>query len=237
MPWQRPSPQVQRADPAGRPDRPQPPAGMAARSSTARSWPRSPTDRRGPRTRRGDQPQQPGQPVLLGEPPTCATPAPRCRPNTGPEPLSIARELVRRGLDAATRWTPTASARGWRGAAFMEIAFDLTSDPAELHETARRVLAVDQRVRRRHLGLHRRTDRAGARRAHPRYSRRAAGDGRAASWTAHRYRRPAGRGPSRLRPDRRAHRGGHLERRTRPAISPGWTRPPRRSVRRPAHGR
>lgn len=54
-------------------------------------------------------------------------------PNTGPEPMNIARELVRRGLDAYT----LVAYRVGEGAAWrrlMEIAFELTSDPAELHE-------------------------------------------------------------------------------------------------------
>ncbi len=54
-------------------------------------------------------------------------------PNTGPEPIAIARELVRRGLTAYT----LDAYRVGEGAAWrrlMEIAFELTSDPAELHE-------------------------------------------------------------------------------------------------------
>lgn len=54
-------------------------------------------------------------------------------PNTGPEPLSIARELVRRGIDAF----PLDAYRVGEGVAWrrlMDIAFDLSSDPAELHE-------------------------------------------------------------------------------------------------------
>ncbi len=54
-------------------------------------------------------------------------------PNTGPEPLTIARELVRRGVDAF----PLDSYRVGEGVAWrrlMEIAFELTSDPAELHD-------------------------------------------------------------------------------------------------------
>ncbi|MBY0287570.1 MAG: PucR family transcriptional regulator [Mycobacteriaceae bacterium] len=54
-------------------------------------------------------------------------------PNTGPEPMNIARELVRRGLNAyvldAYR---VGEGVAWRR--LMEIAFELTSDPAELHE-------------------------------------------------------------------------------------------------------
>lgn len=54
-------------------------------------------------------------------------------PNTGPEPLTIARELVRRGIDAF----PLDAYRVGEGVAWrrlMEIAFELTSDPAELHD-------------------------------------------------------------------------------------------------------
>jgi DNA-binding PucR family transcriptional regulator len=54
-------------------------------------------------------------------------------PNTGPEPLNIARELVRRGVNAF----PLDAYRVGQGVAWrrlMEIAFELTSDPAELHE-------------------------------------------------------------------------------------------------------
>lgn len=53
--------------------------------------------------------------------------------NLGPEPLGIARDLVRRGLDAvaldAYRIGEGVAWRRW-----MEIAFELTSDPMELHE-------------------------------------------------------------------------------------------------------
>lgn len=54
-------------------------------------------------------------------------------PNTGPEPLNIARELVRRGVNAF----PLDAYRVGEGVAWrrlMEIAFELTSDPGELHE-------------------------------------------------------------------------------------------------------
>lgn len=54
-------------------------------------------------------------------------------PNTGPEPLSIARELVRRGVNAF----PLDAYRVGEGVAWrrlMEIAFELTSDAAELHD-------------------------------------------------------------------------------------------------------
>ncbi|QLL05931.1 PucR family transcriptional regulator [Mycobacterium vicinigordonae] len=54
-------------------------------------------------------------------------------PNTEPEPLNIAREVARRGL---TPYTLDAYRIGqgvaWRR--LMEIAFELTSDPTELHE-------------------------------------------------------------------------------------------------------
>lgn len=54
-------------------------------------------------------------------------------PNTGPEPMIIARELVRRGLDAfsldAYRIGESVAYRR-----LMEVAFELNSDPTELHE-------------------------------------------------------------------------------------------------------
>jgi DNA-binding PucR family transcriptional regulator len=54
-------------------------------------------------------------------------------PNTGPEPLNIARELVRRGLDAASLDAyRVGQGVAWRR--LMEIAFALTSAPADLHE-------------------------------------------------------------------------------------------------------
>ncbi|HET7739446.1 MAG TPA: PucR family transcriptional regulator, partial [Mycobacterium sp.] len=54
-------------------------------------------------------------------------------PNTGPEPLSIARELVRRGLNAYSLDAyRVGEGVAWRR--LMEIAFELTSDPTELHE-------------------------------------------------------------------------------------------------------
>ncbi|MGK2854369.1 MAG: PucR family transcriptional regulator [Microbacteriaceae bacterium] len=54
-------------------------------------------------------------------------------PNSGPEPLNIARELVRRGMNTF----PLDAYRVGEGVAWrrlMEIAFELTSDAAELHE-------------------------------------------------------------------------------------------------------
>jgi len=54
-------------------------------------------------------------------------------PNAGPEPLSVARELVRRGLDAyALDAYRVGEGVAWRR--LMQIAFELTSDPAELRE-------------------------------------------------------------------------------------------------------
>ena len=53
--------------------------------------------------------------------------------NTGPEPVTVARELVRRGLDAfALDAYRVGEGVAWRR--LMEIAFALTADPAELHE-------------------------------------------------------------------------------------------------------
>jgi DNA-binding PucR family transcriptional regulator len=58
------------------------------------------------------------------------TPVP---PNAGPEPMTVARELVRRGLDAfALDAYRVGEGIAWRR--LMRIAFELTSDPAELHE-------------------------------------------------------------------------------------------------------
>lgn len=54
-------------------------------------------------------------------------------PNTGPEPMNIAREVARRGLTAFTLDAyRVGEGVAWRR--LMEIAFELTSDPAELHE-------------------------------------------------------------------------------------------------------
>lgn len=54
-------------------------------------------------------------------------------PNTGSEPVVIARELARRGLDAFSLDAyRVGESVAWRR--LMDIAFDLTSDPAELHE-------------------------------------------------------------------------------------------------------
>jgi len=54
-------------------------------------------------------------------------------PNSGPEPMSVARELVRRGLDAFSLDAyRVGEGVAWRR--LMRIAFELTSDPAELHE-------------------------------------------------------------------------------------------------------
>lgn len=53
--------------------------------------------------------------------------------NTGPEPIWVARELVRRGLDAAALDAyRVGEGVAWRR--LMAIAFELTSDPAELQE-------------------------------------------------------------------------------------------------------
>ncbi|GJF12153.1 hypothetical protein NGTWS1803_21590 [Mycolicibacterium cyprinidarum] len=53
--------------------------------------------------------------------------------NSGAEPMIIARDLVRRGLDAFSLDAyRVGEGVAWRR--LMEIAFELTSDPAELHE-------------------------------------------------------------------------------------------------------
>ena len=54
-------------------------------------------------------------------------------PNIGPEPMTVARELVRRGFDAYSLDAyRVGEGVAWRR--LMDIAFELTSDPAELHE-------------------------------------------------------------------------------------------------------
>jgi DNA-binding PucR family transcriptional regulator len=54
-------------------------------------------------------------------------------PNTGLEPMSVVRELVRRGFDAYSLDAyRVGEGVAWRH--LMDIAFELTSDPAELHE-------------------------------------------------------------------------------------------------------
>jgi len=54
-------------------------------------------------------------------------------PNTGAEPLGVARDLVRRGLDSLSLDAyRVGEGVAWRR--LMEIAFALSSDPAELHE-------------------------------------------------------------------------------------------------------
>ena len=60
-------------------------------------------------------------------------PAAQVPPNPGPEPLTIARDLVRRGLDEGVlhAWRAGQNS-GWRQ--WMTIAFSLTSDAGELQE-------------------------------------------------------------------------------------------------------
>jgi DNA-binding PucR family transcriptional regulator len=60
-------------------------------------------------------------------------PAAQVPPNPGPEPLTIARDLVRRGLDEGVlhAWRAGQNS-GWRQ--WMRIAFSLTSDSEELQE-------------------------------------------------------------------------------------------------------
>ena len=54
-------------------------------------------------------------------------------PNTGLEPMTVGREVVRRGLDAYTLDAyRVGEGVAWRR--LMQVAFELTSDPAELHE-------------------------------------------------------------------------------------------------------
>lgn len=54
-------------------------------------------------------------------------------PNLGAEPMAVAREVVRRGLDSYSLDAyRVGEGVAWRR--LMEISFELTSDPAELHE-------------------------------------------------------------------------------------------------------
>jgi DNA-binding PucR family transcriptional regulator len=54
-------------------------------------------------------------------------------PNAGAEPMSVAREMVRRGVDSYTLDAyRVGEGVAWRR--LMDIAFELTSDPADLHE-------------------------------------------------------------------------------------------------------
>jgi len=54
-------------------------------------------------------------------------------PNTGPEPMAVARDVVRRGLDSYSLDAyRVGEGVAWRR--LMDISFELTSDPVELHE-------------------------------------------------------------------------------------------------------
>ncbi len=147
-------------------------------------------------------------------------------PNTGPEPMTVARELVRRGLDAYSLDAyRVGEGVAWRR--LMGIAFELTSDPAELHELldvcSRSISAFVDAT----LSCDRGPDRPGARRTHPRHACRTSRDRRADS--RRRADHPtARRGPARLRADRTPHRGCHLER--RPGRRPGPARRGRRGA-------
>ena len=69
--------------------------------------------------------------------------------NLGPEPLGIARDLVRRGLnESALQAYRVGQNVAWQR--WMSIAFGLTSDPGRATRIARRVGAVAVRVCRRH---------------------------------------------------------------------------------------
>lgn len=79
-----------------------------------------------------------------------AAPGAAVAPNLGPEVLNIARDLVRRGIDATTLDAyRTGQNAAWR--LWMTLAFTLTTDPAELSElldvTARSIFAfVDETI-------------------------------------------------------------------------------------------
>ena len=154
-------------------------------------------------------------------------------PNTGPEPMNIAREVARRGLTAFTLDAyRVGEAVAWRR--LMEIAFELTSDPGELHELldvcSRSISAfidgtlagiaaqIDQERDDLTRGTHaeRRETVALDPRRRPHHSQE-------------------GRGTTRLRLDRPAYGGGHMERRFgRRHGPPGWGRRGARTCRRSA---
>ena len=56
------------------------------------------------------------------------------QPNLGPESLTIARYLIRRGLDESTAVDAYRIGQNVAWRAWMQIAFALTSDQDELHE-------------------------------------------------------------------------------------------------------
>ena len=91
-------------------------------------------------------------------------PGGRVPPNLGPEALAVARDLVRRGLDAdALHGYRVGQNVAWRR--WMALAFELTDDPGELRELLDVTAPFDLHLRRRDARRHRRADRARARRA------------------------------------------------------------------------
>ena len=146
--------------------------------------------------------------------------------NLGPEPLGIARDLVRRGLDEsavdAYRIGQNVAWRFW-----MQIAFGLTSDPQRIARTAGRVggsiasfidatiagIYRQMEIEREELTRRNACRTAGSRRADPR---------RCADHPS------ARRKPARLPPRPKPHRGGGVGRRTRHRPVRIWTAPSRR---------
>ena len=101
---------------------------------------------------------EPPAPICcIGPRPTCGDPGAPVPANLGPEPLGIARDLVRRGLnESALQAYRVGQNVAWQR--WMAIAFGLTSDPDELRE----LLDVSARslfdVCRRHARRYRRTN-------------------------------------------------------------------------------
>ena len=148
--------------------------------------------------------------------------------------MGVAREMVRRGLDAYSLDAyRVGEGVAWRR--LIGIAFELTSDPDGVARIPRCVLPVDQHVHRHHVVGHRGADRPGARRTHARHACRTSRDSRPDSRRSA-DRPTARRGSSRLRIDRTPHRGGHLERRPerRPGPARWGSRGPRARRRRGA---
>ena len=194
-----------------------------ARQRRARS---QPDDRGGPGTRRGREPQQPGQPVLLGHsqrPRPRGTRASEYRTRTDDRRAGIGPQGIRRifaGRVPRRRRSGLAAPHGHR------VRADLRSGGTA--RIPRRVLPVDQRVRRHHFVGHRGPDRPGARRTHPRHACRTSRDRRTDS--RRRAHRPtARRGSARVRVDRTPHRRGDLERRPKRRPGPSRRRQPRPS--------
>ena len=131
--------------------------------------------------------------------------------NLGPEPLGIARDLVRRGLsESALQVYRVGQNVAWRRWMSSRLRTDVGSRRAA--RTARRIGAVAVRVRRRHARRHRRTDSDRARRADP-GNARGATRSRRADPRRSADQQAASRGAARIQTRTDPHRGRCLERR------------------------